>query len=59
MYRDFFVRSPLLALPVAAMGLFLVVFLGVVARAFSRRRGADYALAASLPLTDDSSTGAP
>jgi cbb3-type cytochrome oxidase subunit 3 len=51
MYREFFARSPLLALPIAALVIFLVVFAGVLL-AVLRRRAQHFAPAARLPLDD-------
>jgi cbb3-type cytochrome oxidase subunit 3 len=53
MYQDFFSKSPLLALPLMALFLFIVVFAAIVIHTFGRR-GRETALAASsLPLTAD------
>ena len=48
---DFFARSPLLAWPVFALALFLVVFVGVSARALFGRRDEMQRMAA-LPIDD-------
>jgi cbb3-type cytochrome oxidase subunit 3 len=37
MYREFFSRSPLLALPLVALVIFLVVFVGVLVSVLRRR----------------------
>lgn len=34
MYREFFLRSPLLALPIASLAIFMAVFAAVVWRVF-------------------------
>ena len=53
MYQDFFSKSPLLALPLMALFLFIVVFASIVIHTFSRR-WRDTALAVeSLPLVAD------
>ena len=53
MYQDFFSKSPLLALPLMAMFLFIVVFAAIIVDTFGRS-GRDAALVAStLPLTPD------
>ena len=53
MYQDFFSKSPLLARPLMALFLFIVVFASIVINTFGRR-GRDAALAAeSLPLLPD------
>jgi cbb3-type cytochrome oxidase subunit 3 len=56
MFREFLSHSPLLALPLMALVLFLVVFAGVVIFAFTRRR-AEIAEAAALPLEEEDSHG--
>lgn len=53
MYRDFFARSPLLALPMLALGIFLFVFVSVVVRALSSKNAERFALASRLPLESD------
>ncbi len=57
MYREFFVNSPVLALPVLSLMLFIAVFAGIVVRTM-RRRPAAYEAAAALPL-DDGKDGSP
>lgn len=52
MYKDLLAQTPLLALPLFALFLFLAVFAFVVIRALTRARS-DVALAAHLPLVDD------
>jgi|CZKU01.1.fsa_nt_gi hypothetical protein len=52
MYKDLLVQSPLLVLPIAAMFLFLAVFVAVAIRAATRSRE-DMEMAARLPLGDD------
>lgn len=49
MYRDFFVNSPVLALPVLSLAIFIAVFAGIVVRVM-RRRPEAYDGAAALPL---------
>lgn len=51
MYREFFTRSPVLALPVLAMFLFLAVFVAVVLVTWRRPAG-PVARDAALPLDD-------
>ena len=51
MYPEFFVRSPLLALPIGALVLFLVSFGGVIVSALSRKR-VSLDAAARMPLED-------
>jgi len=48
---DYFARSPVLAFPIAALALFMFVFIVVSVRAFLRRSSELDALAA-LPLQD-------
>lgn len=48
---DFFARSPVLAFPIAALGLFLLVFIGVSIWAMSRTQR-DIEHLAALPLQD-------
>lgn len=53
MYQEFFSKSPLLALPVGALMLFIAIFAIACVRAFSKR-GTELARAVStLPLEDD------
>jgi hypothetical protein len=58
-YRDFYSALTSTALPLAAMGFFLVFFLFVLLRTFLARRREDYDSVAALPLdpseTSDSS----
>lgn len=49
MYRDFFVHSPVLALPVLSLMIFIIVFAGIVVRTM-RRKPAHYEGAAALPF---------
>ena len=51
MYREFFCRSPLLALPLVALVIFLVVFAGVVFSVL-RRRSHHFDASARLPLDE-------
>ncbi len=53
MYHEFFAKSPLLALPLCALAIFIVVFAAVVARTLGRRGRELTEAHASLPLTDD------
>lgn len=48
---DYFARSPVLAYPIAALGLFLAVFIGVSLRAFLRSHN-ELERLAQLPLID-------
>jgi hypothetical protein len=48
---DYFARSPLLVFPVIALGLFMVVFVAVTARALLTRKS-ELAHMANLPLED-------
>lgn len=48
---DYFARSPVLAYPIAALGLFLLVFVAVSLRAVLRARS-DMDRMAQLPLRD-------
>ncbi len=54
MHKDLLAHSPLLALPLAALFLFLAVFVVVCLRTMSRRAQA-YARVASLPLDEQES----
>ena len=51
MYREFFSRSPLLALPIAALLIFVVVFGLILLRVFWRR-SSQFEPAARMPLDD-------
>ena len=53
MYKDLLAQSPLLALPLAALLIFVFVFAAVVVRTMWRRSH-EYARAAALPLERDS-----
>lgn len=48
---DYFARSPVLAYPIAALGLFLLVFIGVSLRTFFRAQS-EIERMAQLPLRD-------
>ena len=50
--RELLSHSPLLMLPIAAMFLFLAVFVSVLVRTMSRRASA-YEETASLPLSEE------
>jgi hypothetical protein len=52
MYRDLLSHTPLLALPMIALFLFLAVWLAMVARAITRGRS-EVEAAARLPLEED------
>jgi hypothetical protein len=53
---EFFARSPVLAFPIAALGLFLLVFIGVSIWAMSRtQRDIDHL--AALPLENSGEEG--
>ena len=52
MHKDLLAHSPLLALPIAALLIFVAIFLVVCLRTMSRKPR-DYAPAASLPLEED------
>ena len=49
MHKDLLAHSPLLALPLAALFLFLAVFVVVVLRTFATKRG-EIQRAAALPF---------
>lgn len=53
---DYFARSPVLAFPIAALGLFLLVFIGVSVWAMSRTQR-DIEQLAALPLEDTDGEG--
>lgn len=52
---DYFARSPVLAFPIAALGLFMLVFVVVSVRAFCRQRTELDQLAA-LPLCSEATS---
>ena len=52
MHKDLLAQSPLLALPIAALLIFVAVFLFVCVRTMARKPR-DYAPAANLPLEED------
>lgn len=52
MLRDVLAQSPLLALPLTVLFLFLSVFLGAIVRAYGARAGT-FDNVASLPLAND------
>jgi hypothetical protein len=59
MYHDFFVKSPLLVLPVLSLFLFVTIFALACVRALGPR-GKELARRASrLPLDDDDQGGTP
>ncbi len=49
MYREFFLHHPMLALPVASLMLFILVFAGIVIRTLGRA-ASSFDAVASLPL---------
>lgn len=52
MFREMFVRSPLLALPLFAMAIFFAVFAAAVIRTW-RKRPAQFGHLERLPLLND------
>ncbi len=52
MYRQFYQGMELTHLPLFALLLFVVLFLGIVAWAFVLRRGQDFEALAHLPLAE-------
>jgi cbb3-type cytochrome oxidase subunit 3 len=52
MYKDLLQSTPLMLLPLAALFIFLAVFVAVVARAMTRGKG-EIDQAAALPLAED------
>ncbi len=52
MYKDLLAGNSLLALPLAALFVFLAVFVSVVFRAMTQAKK-DVALVANLPLVDE------
>jgi hypothetical protein len=55
MKTELLAKSPMLALPLAALFLFLAIFLAVLVVTM-RRRGPAYEAVARLPLDDDPAT---
>jgi len=53
MYHDFFAKSPLLALPLAALVLFVAVFAMIILRTFAKKEREAANAASLLPLEDD------
>jgi cbb3-type cytochrome oxidase subunit 3 len=53
MYQEFFSRSPLLALPLFALAIFIAVFAMIVLRAFSPRSREVAAHMERFPLDDE------
>ncbi len=51
MYREFFSQSPVLALPILSLMIFIAVFAGIVVRTM-RRRPSTFEGIAALPLED-------
>ncbi len=56
MMNELLRTSPLLALPLIALGLFFGVFVAIFARTFGRR-AESYEPVATLPLGDEASRG--
>ena len=56
MYQDFFSKSPLLALPLMALFLFIVVFASIVIHTFGRRERETALAVESMPLVADAET---
>jgi len=52
MWRQFFTQSPVLALPMISMAIFMLTFAAVVIRTFRKKAGGFDPLA-SLPLDED------
>lgn len=55
MYRDFFVHSPVLVLPIISLLIFITVFAGIVVRTM-RRRPSSFEGVAALPLDSGEET---
>ena len=55
MATDFFAQSPMLLAPVAALGIFMVVFTGLTVRTLLTKP-ADLEAIARLPLDDEETT---
>ena len=53
MYQQYFVHSPLLAYPIVALILFVVVFTVIVLRTLGKRWRETATVASRLPLEDD------
>jgi hypothetical protein len=53
MYQEFFSKSPLLALPLVALFMFIVVFATIVLRTLGRRGREAARAAEALPLLPD------
>jgi hypothetical protein len=51
-YRDFYAAMGSPALPLFAMGLFVLLFLVMLVRTFAARKKSDYDPIAALPLED-------
>jgi hypothetical protein len=51
MYREFFSQSPVLALPILSLMIFIAVFAGIVVRTM-RRRPSTFEGISALPLED-------
>lgn len=52
MFREIFMRSPVLALPIVALLIFIVVFAAVIVRTMNGRRRAHFEALARLPLDE-------
>jgi cbb3-type cytochrome oxidase subunit 3 len=55
MYKQFFSNMDSVMLPLAALAIFFVAFLMMLARTFAYKRKTDFDPVAALPLRDDSS----
>ncbi len=55
MYREFFVHSPVLVLPIISLLIFITVFAGIVVRTM-RRRPSTFDGIAALPLDSGEET---
>lgn len=53
MYHEFFAKSPLLALPILALVIFVAVFALIVLRTFGKKEREAASAASLLPLEDD------
>jgi cbb3-type cytochrome oxidase subunit 3 len=59
MLREFLSNVTLLDLPIIGMSIFMLLFLGVIARVCQRRRSEAYQAMAGLPLNDQSESVRP
>ncbi|MBL8727688.1 MAG: hypothetical protein JNM25_04600 [Planctomycetes bacterium] len=58
MLRQFLADIAALHLPLIALGIFVAIFATVLIRVCQRSRAPEYRRMASLPLDDDTTTGA-